>query len=80
MRIRLLGDVQNGRGVFAAGGIVDWPDADAQPLVDIGAAELVTAGALAPVGPAQPAEPAPPIAPKDERRPPPIAPPQDGGH
>lgn len=45
MRIRILGDVQNFYGSFSRGPkgkptIVDWPEADAQPLVDCGAAKL----------------------------------------
>lgn len=41
MRIRLLVPVTNARGVFRRGQTVEWPNEDAQPLVDVGAAQAV---------------------------------------
>ena len=41
VRIRLLLGAQNARGAYPAGTVVDWPEATARPLVDVGAAELV---------------------------------------
>lgn len=42
MKIRIKGDVANARGAFQAGDVVEWPDSDAQPLVDGGIAEIYT--------------------------------------
>ena len=42
MRIRILGDVVNARGAFTRGKVVEWPDQDAQPLIDAGVAEVAS--------------------------------------
>lgn len=40
MKIRLLAPVANSYGVFQPGDEVDWPEKNAQPLIDCGAAEV----------------------------------------
>lgn len=40
MKIRLLAPVENTRGTFLPGSVVDWPEATARPLIDGGQAEL----------------------------------------
>jgi hypothetical protein len=42
MRIRLLVPLSNAHGVFRRGQVVEWSEEDARPLLDGGAAEVVT--------------------------------------
>lgn len=41
MKIRLIAPVANAYGAFQPGAEVDWPEKNARPLVDAGAAEVV---------------------------------------
>lgn len=43
MKIEILAQfVSNAHGLFRRGAVVDWPEEDARPLVDAGAAKEVT--------------------------------------